>query len=236
MYNIYIGYDSTSTEQKLAWDICKRSIEKNCSDLSSINIIKLEINSLIEKKLFYREDNDGSTEFTYTRFLVPYLNDYKDYALFIDNDFLFECDILELFKYYTSKDNPLSCVKHNYVSCNSSIKMNGTKQEWYPKKNWSSLMIFNCGHNDVCLNLTIDNVNNKSPKWLQRMDWCSQNKIIEIPKSYNYLVNYYNDNNIKALHFTDGGPWYKEYRNVEHAEKWLKYLSDDEKKILCYFF
>jgi hypothetical protein len=230
MYNIYIGYDSSNFGQKIAWEVCKRSILNNCSDKSKINIIKLEKNKLIEDNIFNRKDNDGSTEFTYTRFFVPYLNNYKGFALFVDSDFLWECDILDLFKNYTNTKYAVSCVKHKYSECNDKYKMDGQTQEWYPRKNWSSLMIFNCEHTNVIKHLVLKNTNNKSPKWLHRMNWCKDEEILEIPKEYNYLVNYYFDENIKALHFTDGGPWHPKYQNVIFADRWLRYISEEEKE------
>ena len=232
MYNIYIGFDSSNYGQEIAWEVCKRSILKNCSNISKIKIIKLEKKELINKGIFTRTDKDGSTEFTYTRFLVPYLNNYKGFAIFVDSDFLWECDILDLFEKYVSYECAVSCVKHKYTKCNGNLKMGGEKQEWYPRKNWSSLMVFNCEHPNVIKNLTLENTNNKSAKWLHRMNWCDDNEILEIIKDYNYLVDYYVDGNIKALHFTDGGPWHPGYENVTHGDKWLKYISEEEKEKL----
>ena len=90
--------------------------------------------------------------------------------------------------------------------------------KWYPKKNWSSLMLFNCSHPSI-KNLNINNINTKQPAWLHRMEWCKENEIGEIDKKYNYLVGYYNDNNFKALHYTDGGPWYENFKNCEFNKR-----------------
>ena len=228
VYNIYIGFDSSNYGQQLAFDVCERSMLKKCSDTSKINIIKLEKKKLIDEGLFKRTDKDGATEFTYTRFLVPYLNDYKGHAIFVDSDFLWECDVLELFEKYTNKNRAVSCVKHEYTDCHGKEKMDGQKQEWYPKKNWSSLMIYNCEHPSVVNNLTLENANIQSAKWLHRMEWCQESEIMEIPKAYNYLVGYYNDKEIKAFHFTDGGPWHPGYENVQYKDRWLKYISEEE--------
>ena len=231
MYNIYIGFDSSNYGQTIAWEVCKRSILKNCSDTSKINIIKLVKSELINDGIFKRTDKDGATEFTYTRFFIPYLNNYENYAIFVDSDFLWECDILELFEKYTDPKCAVSCVKHKYTNCNGKVKMDGQPQEWYPKKNWSSLMIFNCDHQNVKNNLTLDNANSKSAKWLHRMMWCDEtnDEILEIPRKYNYLVDYYHDGEISALHYTDGGPWHPGYENVTYCDKWLKYINEDEK-------
>lgn len=228
VYNIYIGFDSSNYGQELAWEVCKRSIIKNCSDISKINIIKLEKKKLIDSGIFKRTDKDGATEFTYTRFFVPYLNNYSGYALFVDSDYLWKCDILELFEKYTNKYKALSCVFHNYQNCNDKVKMDNQKQEWYPRKNWSSLMIFNCEHSSIKNNLTIENCNKQSPKWLHRFEYCNDSELLEIPKDYNYLVDYYHDGMIKALHFTDGGPWHPGYENVTFGEEWLEYISKEE--------
>lgn len=230
MYNIYIGFDSSNYGQTIAWEVCKRSILKNCSDTSKINIIKLVKSELINDGIFKRTDKDGSTEFTYTRFFIPFLNNYEGYAIFVDSDFLWECDVIELFEKYTDPKSAVSCVKHKYTNCNGKFKMDGKKQEWYPKKNWSSLMIFNCSHNNVKQNLTLENANKKSAKWLHRMMWCEEDEILEIPRSYNYLVDYYEDGPIKALHYTDGGPWHPGYENVTYGDRWLKYTSEEEKE------
>ena len=224
MENIYIGYDSTNYGQELAYEICKRSIKKY-NDKIKIN--KLSKKDLINSKYFYRNDNTGSTEFTYTRFLVPFLNNYKGWALFCDSDFLWLCDPNEIFEKYADEKYAVCCVKHEYNDCNGKTKMDGRTQEWYPRKNWSSLMLFNCEHPSI-KNLNLDNINKETPKWLHRMEWCKDEEIGEIDKSYNYLVNYYDDEKFKALHYTDGGPWHPEYRDVQYGNLWLDYLNSIE--------
>lgn len=231
VYNVYIGFDSSNYGQQLAFDVCKRSMLKMCKDTSKINIIKLVKKDLIDMGLFKRTDNDGATEFTYTRFFVPYLNNFKGDAIFVDSDFLWECDVLEIFEKYSNPKIAVSCVKHAYTDCHGKQKMDGQLQEWYPKKNWSSLMLINCEHESVKSNLTLENVNKETAKWLHRMEWCDE--VGEIPKEYNYLVGYYNNNKIKALHFTDGGPWHPGYEDVQFAERWLSYISNEEKLKMC---
>lgn len=223
--NIYIGFDSSNYGQELAFNVCKKSMLKYNDKL---NINGLYLKDLKEKGLYYRDDNTGSTEFTYTRFLVPYLNNYNGWALFCDSDFLWFCDPTEILEKYKDESKAIFCVKHEYNKCNGNTKMDGLKQEWYPRKNWSSLMLFNCSHPDI-QKLTIENVNTMSAKWLHRMEYCDDNNIGELPIDYNYLVNYYgNGNNYKALHFTDGGPWHKDYRDVHYGDLWLDYLNENE--------
>ena len=226
--NVYIGYDSSNLGQKLAYKVCQKSLLKHNKNLK---IIKLSKKELEDKKLFFREENTGSTEFTYTRFLCPLLNNYKGWVLFCDSDFLWLCDVDEIFKKYNDKRYAVYCIKHKYDSSITKNKMDGKKQEWYPRKNWSSLMLFNCEHPSI-KKLNIENVNKKTPKWLHRMGWCKNEEIGEIDKKYNYLVGYYHDNIYKGLHYTDGGPWYKDYMDCEFSKDWLNYLSDEDKKEL----
>ena len=235
-FNIYIGFDSSNYGQEIAYEVCKRSLLNYNSNLKIHKLFKKELE---EKGIFKRDDNSGTTEFTYTRFLVPYLNNYKGYALFCDSDFLWQCDVKELFDtclYERDEDDILiendftvACVKHEYTDCNEKLKMNELPQEWYPKKNWSSLMLFNC---NKCTNLTPEIVNTQSPKYLHRMEWCDNKQILSINKTYNYLVGYYNDiadDDIKALHFTDGGPWHPGYEDTFFCERWLNYILFSEK-------
>lgn len=234
--DIYIGFNSSNYGQQLAYEVCKRSLLHHNPNLKIHKLVKKELE---DKGIFNRTDNTGSTEFTYTRFLVPYLNNYEGYALFCDSDFLWQCNIKELFDSciyeiddfdtLVENDFTVACVKHEYQQCNGSTKMNGLSQEWYPRKNWSSLMLFNC---NKCKNLTPLAINSNTPKYLHRMEWCTNNQILSIDKSYNYLVDYYGDlkdDDIKALHFTDGGPWHPGYEDCLFADQWLKYLTLSEK-------
>ena len=211
-FNIYIGYDTRNYGQQLAFEICKRSIMNSTKHQDKIGIMGLNKNDLENAGLFYRENDDmASTEFTYTRFLSPALNKFTGLCVFCDSDFLWECDIYEEFRPYfeeiLAKNLAISCVKHNYVP-DHNVKMDGRIQTVYPKKNWSSLILFNCDHPEVH-NLSVENVNKKDPAWLHRMQWCSEDNIGNLPHTYNYLVGTYHDNNEpKAIHYTDGGPWH----------------------------
>jgi hypothetical protein len=225
--NIYIGYDSSNYGQEIAYRVCKRSI-KNYNSHAQIEPLKLV--DLRYNLLYTRPpDEKQSTEFTYSRFLSPYLNGYEGYALFCDSDFLWRCDPNEVLK-YIDDTKAISCIKHEYTECPSSTKMDGLKQEWYPRKNWSSLMLFNCNHKNT-RNLDVKSVNEQTPKYLHRMEWAEDENIGSIPVEYNYLVGYYNfSKEPKALHFTDGGPWHKNHVDVEFAEEWLSYLTQKEQK------
>lgn len=234
--NIYIGYDTTNDGQLLAYEICKKSIETNTKFQKYIEVIPLIKKDLIEKGLYYREnDSLAATEFTYTRFLAPILNNYEGVCVFCDSDFIWECDIYEELMPYIEKmlteNKALCCVQHNHVP-NSDVKMDGRAQTIYPRKNWTSLLIFNCAHKDV-RNLTLEKVNSETGAWLHRLVWCQDENIMELPHTYNYLVGVYDDEiNPKAIHYTDGGPWHLDYVNTEFVDKWIKYLDEDQKRRL----
>lgn len=224
---VYIGLDTRNYGQQLAYEVCRKSILKHLNENYEVTIRPLIRRDLESAGVFYRtEDSLASTEFTYTRFLVPYLNNYKGTAVFCDSDFLWDCSIHEVFQYLG--DNAVACVKHDYTPTNTT-KMNGLTQTVYPRKNWSSLMVFNCEHPDIA-NLNIENVNKQTPAWLHRMQWTEH--IGEIPYQYNYLVEYYNTDDAKVYHFTEGGPWHPGKENVQYGDKWLAYLTETEKNKL----
>ena len=222
---VYIGYDTTNLGQQMARTVCERSIRRYNED---IEIKTLELKDLISSGVYTRpHDEKQSTEFTYTRFLVPYLNNYQGLAVFCDSDFLWQRNIYSLIAYADSSLS-VSCVHHEYTECPNKLKMDGFKQEWYPRKNWSSLMLFDCEH-EHCKRLTPEVISTESPKYLHRMEWTQDDCIGRIPHSYNYLVGYYNTHKRPAAyHFTDGGPWHKETANCDEGEKWLAYLDDAE--------
>lgn len=225
--NVYIGYDTRNLGQIKARDVCERSIRKYNQ---AVQIHSLNRDELCRQGIFTRPHEPGqSTEFTYTRFLVPFLNNYKGIGIFCDSDFLWNRDIATLVKYIDST-KAVACVQHTYTNCPSKTKMDGMEQKWYPRKNWSSLMVFNCSHWH-CKTLIPYVVNTATPRYLHRLEWTVDDCTGSIPHTYNYLVGYYNTHKRPAaIHFTDGGPWHKDYINVPFADKWLQYLTDEEKQ------
>lgn len=219
MYKVFIGWDSREPE---AAEVCKYSILRHAT--IPVEIVFLRQEELRKRKIYTREQDDkGSTEFTFTRFLVPYLCEYKGHAVFVDCDFLFTTDIRELFQQI--EDNKMvKVVKHNYVPTNT-VKMDGKTQHQYPRKNWSSLMLFNCGHYLVETKLSLDIVNNESGAHLHRFHWCEDEGYIgELDKSWNWLVNWYHepeDGSPKAIHYTEGGPWFPNYMRTEYGAQWM---------------
>ena len=223
--SFYIGYDS---KEDIAYRVCKNSLI-NTSTIA-LNIQSLKLYELVSKKLYTRNiDPLASTEFTYSRFLVPALMNYKGWAIFCDCDFLFFQDISLLFE-TIDEDKALYCVQHNYTP-KERHKMDGKKQTIYPRKNWSSFMVFNCSHPSN-KKLTIDIVNSESGSFLHQLKWLKNDEIGSIDERWNWLEGWTSKNNNTkpyAVHFTRGGPWFDEWKDVEFSKEWQsekeKYLN-----------
>lgn len=213
---IFIGYDS---REDMAYRAAKYSAGNH-------KIVPLVQQTLRDYGLYWREvDTLASTEFSLTRFLVPELCNFKGWALFIDCDTLFLSDPAELFALADDR-YAVMCVKHNYLPQNTT-KMDGKNQHIYPRKNWSSVMLFNCAH-PANRKLTKQLVNISTPQFLHRLSWLSDDDIGSLPLSWNWLVGWYtepNDGTPKLLHYTEGGPWFAEYANCEYANNWLSVAS-----------
>ena len=209
---IFIGHDS---RHKQASKVCKQSILNYWPDA---DITYLDKAKLKEIGMYGRKDVDGeSTEFSFTRFYVPLICNYQGIAMFCDNYFLWKCDPRKLRKYINKK--PLAVVKHEDYDVIED-KMDGVKNKAYPKKNWSSLMIFRC--NQFKNKLNKEYLDNATPAQLHEFHFINENNISSIPKEYNCLVGHYDCENAKALHYTNGGPWFDEYKYSEHANEWWK--------------
>ena len=223
MVNVYIGYDS---REDLAYQVCSHSIK---SKSNSANIFPLKLSELRKKGIYTRgEDKLGSTEFTFSRFLVPVLNDYRGWALFCDCDILFLNPVEELFS-LTNDKYAVMCVQHDYTP-KGKTKMDGRVQSIYPRKNWSSLVLWNCGHPSN-KKVTRDLVNDPETtgKFLHRFSWLEDKEIGNISHEWNWLVGWYNetsDGSPKAIHYTEGGPWFPEYRFCDYHDVWKEKLFE----------
>ena len=220
-FNIYIGYD---TREDIAYQVSKFSILQRSKNVS---VIPLKLDDLKEKGLYWRgEDKLGSTEFTFSRFLVPELNDYKGWALFCDCDIIFLEDINNLFNLKDDK-YAVMCVQHDYTP-KEETKMDGKQQTLYPRKNWSSLVLWNCGHpSNQRISKELINNPETTGKYLHRFSWLKDEEIGAIPHYWNWLVGWYkepNDGNPKAIHYTEGGPWFENYRDCDYHQNWKDLL------------
>ena len=215
---VYVGYD---TREDIAYQVCEHSIKRRNGETE---VIALKQKELREQGLYTREpDKLASTEFTFTRFFVPHLNNYKGWAVFCDLDFVWKVPSKEL-EQYCDDSKAVVCVQHDYKPEDGSIKMDGQIQLQYPRKNWSSMVLWNCEHPKNKI-LTPEFLNKQTPKFLHRFSWLEDSEIGSLPHEYNWLVGWYKepqDGKPKILHYTEGGPWFDGYRDCEYADDWKK--------------
>ncbi|MBB4189534.1 lipopolysaccharide biosynthesis glycosyltransferase [Sinorhizobium terangae] len=210
--HIFIGFDS---KEVVAYHVlCQSILEKSSIPVS---FTPISLNNV--ERIFTRERNPlQSTEFSFSRFLVPYLSGYEGWSLFVDCDMLMRTDIAQLWELRDDRYAAM-CVKHNYVP-KVETKFLGQVQTKYEKKNWSSVILFN---NAKCRKLDLNYVNTATGLELHQFKWLDSDDLIgELPPSWNWLVNEYEYSpDAKLVHFTDGGPYFDEYRNDDYAEEWF---------------
>lgn len=211
MLRIFIGWDSRFPEPA---DVLRYSLLKHASIPLEIHYLKLD-----ELKLNRKHDPLASTEFTYSRFLVPHLCGFRGKALFMDNDMLCFGDVKELDDLHMT-DYALRVVQHDYQPTNT-VKMYGCPQTSYPRKNWSSLMLMNC---EKLTLWTKDVVETQTGAYLHRFQDIPDEQIGRIPPTWNMLDVM--DESTKLIHYTNGGPWFEDYKDHPHADVW--YAMRDE--------
>ncbi|MCG7944957.1 MAG: glycosyltransferase [Candidatus Thiodiazotropha taylori] len=219
---IFVGWDS---RLGIVNDVAISSIKKHAPHAE---VYPLKQFQLRDSKIYNRPvDNKASTEFTITRFLPPALCYYEGYSMFMDCDMILTTDIHKILD-ECDLDKTINCVKHDYSKFeqngnHGTVKMDGRHQEIYPRKNWSSVMVFN---NAKCKEtLTPDYINQAEPKHLHRMTWANED-IGEIQHRWNYLVGYHTDEDYSLIHWTDGGPWFDDYRDPPLSDLWYNELFD----------
>ena len=158
---VYVGWDS---REDIAYQVCEHSIKRRDP---RAEVYPLKQNQMREQGIYTRDiDKLATTEFTFTRFFVPYLNNFKGWAVFCDCDFLWKVPVKEL-EQYCDDSKAVVCVQHDYTPEDGSIKMDGQIQTAYPRKNWSSMVLWNCGHEKNKV-LTPEFLNKQTPKFLHR--------------------------------------------------------------------
>lgn len=216
MLKIFIGFDQV---ESVAWHTMVHSILARSS--KPVAIIPVNLANL--KGIYTRErDPKQSNEFSFSRFLVPYLSDYDGLAAFFDCDMMLRTDINQLFD--VAKQEPgkaVYVVKHDYEP-RDNVKYLNNIQYKYPKKNWSSVVLWDCAHPSNKA-VTPDFVNTATPAELHRFSWLNEEEIGELDIRWNWLVGEYDDppKDVKNVHWTVGGPYFEEYKNVDFSAEWF---------------
>ena len=210
MIPVFVGYDP---REPVAYHVCVNSIIRHASQ--PLAITPLALNSLQD----YKETHtDGSNHFIYSRFLVPHLTDYKGWAIFIDGDMIVREDIANLWN-LRDRHSAVQVVKHDYKT-KRSTKYLGSKNEDYPRKNWSSVILWNCAH-PLNFALTPKVIETSTGKYLHRFSWLKDSDIGELPIEWNWLPDEYGPNPAaKLLHYTLGTPCFDDFADTPQSEEW----------------
>ena len=213
MIKVFIGYDE---RESAAYHTCVDSIIRTCSQ--PLQITPLHLYNLED---FYHENHeDGSNAFSYTRFLVPYLCGYDGWAIFLDGDMVVREDLAGLMK-HALPDKAVSVVKHDYET-KAEKKYLGAKNESYPCKNWSSVMLWNCGHFQN-RKLFPSRISSVPGSYLHRFQWLDECQVGALPVTWNWLESEYEENDLaKIIHYTLGTPCWSEYAETPMAGEWHK--------------
>ena len=207
---IFIGYDE---KEAVVFHTCVQSIIEKCTVPVSIHPLNLNM-----FKNYKETHNDGSNNFIYSRFLVPYLNNFKGKALFLDGDMIVNEDLSHLFNEFDKK-YAVQVVKHDYKT-KFPIKYLGHKNDDYPKKNWSSVILFNCSHPKNKI-LTPNLIETAKGSYLHRFSWLKDEEVGEISKEWNYLVlEYPETHQAKIFHYTVGAPCFEDFNYGKEAKIW----------------
>lgn len=228
---IYIGYDS---KEPVAYHVLAHSILRRAS--RPVSIVPLALSMLGHVYTRPRGALE-TTEFSLSRFLVPYLSCYEGFSLFLDCDMLCQEDIFDVFMHVAADPyKAVYCCQHDYIP-RQEAKFLGQPQTAYPRKNWSSFMIFD---NARCLALTPEYVNTATGLQLHRFQWVNDAAIGSIALDWNWLVGEYSQRpdgsyahmfgetrvvyeppwEPKMLHYTLGGPWFDDTARCDHSEEW----------------
>ena len=227
MLDVFIGWDSREAEVA---DVCRYSIERHTRP-GAVDVRFIKLEDLRAEGLYTRktEIRDGrlwdvvseapmSTEFAISRFFTPLLA-RTDWAVFCDCDFLWRTDIRKLLALADPR-YALMCVQHNHVPT-ETLKMDHQVQLRYDRKNWSSMMLWNCRH-PAHRRVTVELLNTLPGRDLHRFCWLEDEVIGAVPATWNWLEGT-SDPAIdpSVVHYTRGGPWFADWHDVAHADLWI---------------
>jgi hypothetical protein len=207
---IFIGYDP---REAIAYHVCSNSIIRHASKPVALTPLALTNMQDYEEK-----HTDGSNHFIYSRFLVPHLMNYQGWAIFMDGDMILRDDINKLWE-QREEDKAVMVVKHNYET-KMTEKYLGSKNENYPRKNWSSVILWNCGH-PANRAVTPEFVMNATGAQVHRFTWLADELIGELPVEWNWLPDEYGENpGSQLVHYTLGTPSFHDFATTPMGSEW----------------
>jgi lipopolysaccharide biosynthesis glycosyltransferase len=209
---VFIGFDP---REAVAFHVCVNSIIRHSQQPIAIHPLALNL-----LNNYQESHSDGSNHFIYSRFLVPSLMNYQGWAVFIDGDMILRSDISELWN-LRNDDYDVIVVKHDYKT-RQSTKYMGSANHDYPRKNWSSVILWNCqSPNNRCL--TSEYIEKSSGSHLHRFQWLDDQRIGSLPMEWNWLPDEYGANpTAKLLHFTLGTPCFQNYTDSPQSHEWFR--------------
>lgn len=212
---IFIGYDA---RESIAYHVLAHSILRRASaPVAIVPLVRAQLAAIHPRPRGPLE----STDFSITRFLVPYLSGFEGVSVFMDCDILVRDDVYRIA--HAADWRAVAVARHDYVP-RAGPKFLGQSQGVYPRKNWSSFIVFN---NERCRALSPEYVAEAPGLDLHRFAWLRDDEIGTIPLEWNWLVGEYPPNvYAKALHYTLGGPWFPETADCDHAAEWLDEQAD----------
>lgn len=217
MLPLYVGYDP---REACAFHVFNQSVIEKAS-------VPVKIIPLAEHLLNFDGQQDGSNAFIYSRYLVPLLQGYKGFALFCDGDMVVTEDIAKLWA-LRDKSKAVQVVKHCYKTKHPR-KYVGSPLESdnldYPRKNWSSVILWNCGHPSNRV-LTKEFVSEAGGAILHRFDWLNDDEIGDLPSEWNQLVGEHEDRGAKLYHYTLGVPGFYHYMRCDNNREWNRTLMN----------
>ena len=210
MINVFIGYDH---REAIAYHVCANSIIRHSS--KPVSFTPLALRNLQD---YEEKHTDGSNQFIYSRFLVPHLMEYKGWAIFMDGDMLVRDDLNKLWE-LRDESKAVMVVKHDYKT-KMSEKYLGAKNENYPRKNWSSVILWNCGH-PANAAVTPEFVQSATGAQVHRFTWLTDDLIGELPIEWNWLPDEFGVNqDAKLLHYTLGTPSFHDFATTPMGDEW----------------
>lgn len=215
LIRLFVGYD---TREAIAFDVFTASVVRRTT--RPVAITPLALRGL--ERVYVEAHQDGSNQFIYSRFLVPYLCNYEGWAIFCDGDMLCRADLDQLWE-LRDPTKAVQVVKHDYKT-KHPFKYLGARNDDYPRKNWSSVILWNCGHPaNECLRPEL--VVQQPGSYLHRFTWLDDDLIGSLPPEWNHLVDEQDyDPGAKIAHYTLGTPCFRGYSRASYASGWYAEL------------